>query len=49
MINEKENNGIEYDIDKIQMIWNCNILMLLKLKRIKNDENYGTLITYTSH
>lgn len=42
-INNYQSSLMTYDEDKVTLIWGVNIMMLLKLKRIPNDENYGTL------
>jgi hypothetical protein len=44
-INNHPSSLMTYDEDLVTFIWGVNIMMLIKLKRIPNDEYYGTLIT----
>lgn len=43
-INKHPSSPITFTEDEITFIWSCGIVTLLKLKRIPNDENYGTLM-----
>lgn len=42
-INNHPSSPITFTEDEITFIWNCGVVTLLKLKRIPNDDNNGTL------